>query len=137
MKLWSTTTENKYFVKMLWHLLGECVKVTTLLVCSICTVHFFFFNHRFVLFFLYIKIANRLMHSVINSVFGLLTCLFLPFLFFKFTNLVWGFFFFFLRIFICLFCTCNVSLHCIHTKGSKYYTHLINSWTMLWIVFLV
>ena len=53
MKLWPTTTENKCFVKMLWHLLGEYVKVTVLLVCSICTVyHFFYFfpRHRFVLF---------------------------------------------------------------------------------------
>ena len=43
MKLWPTITENKYFVKMLWHLLGEYVKVTVLLVCSICIVHRFFF----------------------------------------------------------------------------------------------
>ena len=28
---------------MLWHLLGEYVKATVLLVCSICTVHRFFF----------------------------------------------------------------------------------------------
>ena len=41
--MWPTTTENKCFVKMLWHLLGECVKATVLLVCSICTVHQFFF----------------------------------------------------------------------------------------------
>ena len=34
----STTTKNKYFVKMLWHLLGECVKVTVFLVCSSGTV---------------------------------------------------------------------------------------------------
>ena len=38
MNLWLTTIENKYFVKMLWHLLGECVKVTVLLVCSSGTV---------------------------------------------------------------------------------------------------
>ena len=43
MKLWPTTTEHKCFVKMLWHLLGECVKITVLLDCSICTVHRFFF----------------------------------------------------------------------------------------------
>ena len=43
MKLWPTITENKYFVKMLWHLLGECVKATVLLVCLICIVHRFFF----------------------------------------------------------------------------------------------
>ena len=49
MKLGLTTTENKCFVKMLWHLLGECVKVTVLLVCSsgtvvtIATKFFFFF----------------------------------------------------------------------------------------------
>ena len=49
MKLWLTTTENKCFVKMLWHLLGEYVKTTVLLVCSICTVHRFFYF--FILFF--------------------------------------------------------------------------------------
>ena len=38
MKLWPTTIENKCFVKMLWHLLGECVKTTVLLVCSSGTV---------------------------------------------------------------------------------------------------
>ena len=43
MKLWPTTTENKCFVKMLWHLLDECVKITVLLVCSICAHHHFFF----------------------------------------------------------------------------------------------
>ena len=60
MKLWLTTTENKCFVKMLWHLLGEYVKTIVLLVCSICTVHRFFYflflffsNHRFVPFFFY------------------------------------------------------------------------------------
>ena len=40
--MWPTTTENKYFVKMLWHLWGEYVKATVLLVCSICTIHHFF-----------------------------------------------------------------------------------------------
>ena len=40
--MWPTTTENKCFVKMLWHLLGEYVKATVLLVCSICTIHRFF-----------------------------------------------------------------------------------------------
>ena len=37
MKLWPITTKNKCFVKMLWHLLGECVKATVFLVCSIYT----------------------------------------------------------------------------------------------------
>ena len=40
--MWLTTIENKYFVKMLWHLLDEYVKVTVLLVCSIC--NFFFLS---------------------------------------------------------------------------------------------
>ena len=57
MKLWPTTTKNKCFVKMLWHLLSECVKATILLVCSICTF-FFFSNRQFVLFFLIYKSAN-------------------------------------------------------------------------------
>ena len=53
MKLWSTTTENKCFVKMLWHLLGECVKATVLLICSSGTVATeLFFSLLFVLFFL-------------------------------------------------------------------------------------
>ena len=56
MKLWLTTTENKCFVKMLWHLLGECVKVTVLLVYSICT--FFFQSSICALFSLIYKIAN-------------------------------------------------------------------------------
>ena len=53
MKLWPTTTKNKCFVKMLWHLLGECVKTTILLICSICT--FFFLIIDLCSFFLYIK----------------------------------------------------------------------------------
>ena len=123
MKLWPTMNENKCFVKMLWHLLGECVKAIILLVCSICTVYYFFFlnnffSHRFVLSFLYIKSANRLMNSVMNNIFGLVTCLFPLFFPFKFTNLVWACFFL-LKDFICLLFTCNVSLHCIHTKNSK------------------
>ena len=43
MKLWPTITENKCFVKMLWHLLGEYVKATIFLLCSICTIHCFLF----------------------------------------------------------------------------------------------
>ena len=48
MKLWPITIENKCFVKMLWHLLGEYIKATVLLVCSSDTVatvatEFFFF----------------------------------------------------------------------------------------------
>ena len=58
MKLWTTTTENKCFVKMLWHLLGKCVKVTVFLVCSsgaIPTVAkiFFFFPSVFHLYFFF------------------------------------------------------------------------------------
>ena len=52
MKLWPTTTENKCFVKMLWHLLDKCVKVTVLLICSICT----FFLIIDLCFFSYISI---------------------------------------------------------------------------------
>ena len=72
MKIWQTTTKNKCFVKMLWHLLGEYVKTIVLLVCSICTF-FFFFNHRFVLFVLIYKSANGcavLLHCT-SSVFAL------------------------------------------------------------------
>ena len=48
MKLWPITTENKYFVKILWHLLDECVKDRVLLLCTSGTVAtvaiaFFFF----------------------------------------------------------------------------------------------
>ena len=38
MKLWPTTIENKCFVKILRHLLGECVKATVLLVCLSGTI---------------------------------------------------------------------------------------------------
>ena len=80
MKLWSTITENKCFVKMLWHLLGECVKATVLLVCSICTVQFFFF-WICAFFFLYIKRVNRKSYS--NFVTVVMVCLtFWPFFFF-------------------------------------------------------
>ena len=57
MKLWSTTNENKYFVKMLWHLLGECVKAIVLLVCSsgtvatVATMFFFFLQSSVCTFF--------------------------------------------------------------------------------------
>ena len=130
---------------MLWHLLGECVKVTVLLVCSICIVHkflfiyffFFFFAVIDLCFFLYIKRVNRLMNSVMNSIFGLMTCLPPPPppLFLQVHHLRLNIFFF-LRIFICLLYTCNVSLHYIHKKSSKYYIQLTSSWTMLWIIFL-
>ena len=49
MKLWLTTTENKCFMKMLWHLLGKRVKITVLLdgssgtVAKVATKFFFFF----------------------------------------------------------------------------------------------
>ena len=48
MNLWPTITENKYFVKILWHLLGESIKATVLLVYSsgsvaIVAIAFFFF----------------------------------------------------------------------------------------------
>ena len=58
MKLWPTTTKNKCFVKILWHLLGECVKVTVLLVCSICI--FFFSIIDLYSFFLYIKVRMHI-----------------------------------------------------------------------------
>ena len=56
MKLWPITTKNKCFVKMWWHLLGGCVKVTILLVCSICI---FFLIMDLYSFFLYIKVRMR------------------------------------------------------------------------------
>ena len=91
MKLWPTTTENKCFVKMLWHLLDECVKVTVLLVCSICT--FFFFQFSICALFSYIyKSANA--HTVFlhytSNVFvlyiysAILLSHFVSFFFFKF-----------------------------------------------------
>ena len=42
MKLWPATTENKCFVKMLWHLLSKYVKTIVLLVCP--SSFFFFFS---------------------------------------------------------------------------------------------
>ena len=59
MKLWPTIIENKYFVKMLWHLLGKCVKVIVLLVCSICTVH------RFFLFFIFSQSSICALFSIV------------------------------------------------------------------------
>ena len=58
MKMWTTTTENKCFVKMLWHLLGECVKITVFLVCSsdaiptVATIFFFSLQSSVYTFFL-------------------------------------------------------------------------------------
>ena len=119
----------------MWHLLGECIKVTVLLVCLIyCSSFFFFLVIDLYSFFLYIKKANRLMNSVMNIIFGLVTCLFPPFFFLQLYQLGLSFFFF-LKIFVCLLCTCNVNLYCIHTKSNKYYIHLISSWTMLWTFF--
>ena len=134
-------------------LVGWMCKSYSILVCSICTVHvfkkyiyiyvlfiffsflFFFFlfsRHWFVLFFLFLKRANKLMNGVMNIIFGLVTCLpSPPPLFFSSSPTWFEFFFFFFKwIFICLLCTYNVSLHCIHRKSSKYYIHLISSWTI-------
>ena len=41
---------------------------------------------------------------------------------------------FILRIFNCLLCTCNVSLHYLHTKSSNYYIHLISSTIHIWFI---
>ena len=51
---------------MLWHLLGECVKVTVLLVCSICI--FFFFQSSICAIFSYISI-NYIKSSYAATVF--------------------------------------------------------------------
>ena len=64
MKLWQITTENKCFVKMLWHLLGKCVKTTILLVCS---SGIFFFSLLFVLFFLLNIYKNPHIYCYINT----------------------------------------------------------------------
>ena len=68
MKLWPITTENKCFVKMLWHLLGECVKTTILLVCSsgiVATVVIvFFWGLSFVLIYIYIYIYCFTTHQI-------------------------------------------------------------------------
>ena len=50
---------------MLWHLLGECVKVTVLLVCSICI---FFFQSSICAIFSYISI-NYIKSSYAATVF--------------------------------------------------------------------
>ena len=61
MKLWSTTTENKCFVKTLWHLLSEYVKTTVLLVCSSDTVDVQRKNtvHTFAILYIRKKSTNR------------------------------------------------------------------------------
>ena len=74
-------------------MLSKCVKSIVLLICLICTIYhlfIYFSRHRFVLFFYYKKRANKLINSIINSIFDLVICLF-----FKFTNLIWVFFFLF------------------------------------------
>ena len=121
MKLWLTTTENKYFVEILWHLLGEYVKTTIFLVCSICTVHHFFYflflffpNHQFVLFFykivaLFIQRFSLFIYSFIlvsHFVFFFFSFLFLIFSLwlntFGFFNMYCSsFFFFFSQSSIC------------------------------------
>ena len=52
--------------------------------CSSLFILFYFYFFLVIdlcSFFLYIKRVNRLMNSVINNIFGLVTCLFLPFFF--------------------------------------------------------
>ena len=98
--------------------------------CSSLLFHFYLLLFFSVInlcsfFFLYIKRAYRLMNSVMNSIFCLVTYLFSLFFFFFFFSPTWfELVFFFERIFICLLFTCSVSLHCIHTKSNKYYIHL-------------
>ena len=65
MKLWLITTENKYFVKMLWYLLDKCVKITVLLICLICT--FLFFQSSIWALFSYISI-NYIKSGCIYSI---------------------------------------------------------------------
>ena len=74
MKLWPTITENKCFVKILRHLLGKCVKVAILLICSSGTVadvdtkfFFFAFSLPFVLFFLLNIYKNPHIYYYTNS----------------------------------------------------------------------
>ena len=66
-----------------------------------------------------------------NNIFGLVNCLFPPpppiFFFFLISSSspTWLELIFFLLKDLYMFTfTCNVSLHCIHTKSSKYYIHL-------------
>ena len=69
----------------------------------------------------YVKRNKRLMYSILVYSIGELH-FFFPF---KHTfGLSFVFVLVFLRIFICLLCTCNVCLHCRHRKNGKYYTHL-------------
>ena len=117
MKLWLIITENKYFVKILWHLLGECIKTTILLVCSTCT---FFFQSLICALFSYISInyvksgytATVFCHCLYNVFHCSSTVQFwwvnLSFLFFKFwivATVVTGFFFsiFLLYIFFLIY----------------------------------
>ena len=70
------------------------------------------------------------MNSVMNNIFGLVSCLFPLFNFFFFflissSSPTWFDLIFFLLKDLYMFTfTCNVSLHCIHTKSRKYYIHL-------------
>ena len=56
MKLWLTTIENKCIVKMLWYLLGECVKTTVLFGLFNMYFSFFFFLSLICALFSYIAI---------------------------------------------------------------------------------
>ena len=57
--------------------------------------YYFFLVIDFCSFFLYIKRANRLMNSIMNSIFGLVTCLFPPFFFLHVHQFGLSFFLFF------------------------------------------
>ena len=115
MKLWLTTTKNKCFAKMLWHLLGEYVKTTVLLVCSICIVHHFFYffpvidlcSFFYRIFTLFIQ---RFSLFIYNSILASHFVLFFFFFFFFFS--VFCLYFFFPFIYITVH---PVFLHCERT----------------------
>ena len=105
-------------MKILWHLLGECVKTTILLVCSTCT---FFFQSLICALFSYISInyvksgyaATVFCHCLYNVFhcsstvqFWWVNLSFFFFFFFKFwivATAVTGFFFFFFPSSFCTF----------------------------------
>ena len=67
MKLWLTTTKNKYFVKILWHLLGKRVKAIVFLVYSsdIVATFFFFFLSVFLFNFFFFSVFRLYLYIYI------------------------------------------------------------------------
>ena len=138
MKLWPTTTENKCFVKMLWHLLGECIKITILLICSICTVHHLFFFLVINLCSLFYNIFALLIQHFSLFIYGsiLVSHFVFFFFFFKALNSIYSTkqhcsynsFFFFSLLFLLFFPFIYITLHPV-------FLHCTSTMPFCWVTF--